>query len=153
MQFMEDEIRRITEDVFGMILGLAAVPAPATVKGPIDGRTYSAAVQISGAWEGVVHLLCPASLAARATSIMFGLEASETTSLEQTQDAVGEITNMLGGNFKGLLPGPCRLSLPTVVEGDDYLLRIPNRTTVTTELAFTCEGQAFVVTLLSKDAA
>ena len=39
---------------------------------------------------------------------------------EDLRDALGELTNMVGGNIKTLLPGSEFISLPTVIEGSDY---------------------------------
>ena len=55
---------------------------------------------------------------------MFDMEVEEVTQ-EELQDAVGELANMIGGSLKGLVPGPLRLPLPTVVDGIDYSTKIP----------------------------
>ena len=44
---------------------------------------------------------------------MFGVDP-ESISVEQVEDALGELANMTGGNFKSLVPGPSVLSLPRV---------------------------------------
>jgi chemotaxis protein CheX len=36
---------------------------------------------------------------------------------EDVADAVGELANMIGGNIKGLMPGPSVLTLPVVASG------------------------------------
>jgi CheY-specific phosphatase CheX len=88
-------------------------------------------------------------LAQRVAQIMFSLDG-QLPSREDTQDALGEITNMTGGNIKALLPEPNVLSLPAVVEGEDYTLRVPG-TCVVSRLVFQCQEAAFVVSLLQKD--
>jgi chemotaxis protein CheX len=149
MQFLEPEIVRITEDVWSMILGLPAQRSPQLPE-TAGARTVSGTVRIQGAWDGVVSLRCAEPLARRATAIMFGLGGAEA-SPAQNEDAIGELTNMLGGNVKGLLPEPCRLSLPTVVEDTGYSVRVPARARVRTEVSFECQGQPFVVTLLESE--
>ena len=69
-----------------------------------------------------------------------------------SQDAIGELTNMLGGNVKGLVAEPSRLSLPTVVEGDRFSVRVPQRTQPRTALAFECAGEPCVVRVFSAPA-
>ena len=69
-------------------------------------------------------LQVPEAVARRAAAVMFELDAS-AASLEDMQDAVGELTNMTGGNVKALLEGQCALSLPAVVEGRDYSIPCP----------------------------
>ncbi len=61
------------------------------------------------------------------------------------RDAVGELTNMIGGAFKSLIPGTCFLSMPVLLEGNDY--GVPSRAVVF-EGAFVCEKQPLRVRLL-----
>lgn len=145
MQFLEAEVFRIAEDVFRIVLGLDVVAAEGPPAAP-DRRTYLGSVQISGAWEGVVQLHAPEALVARAAGVMFGA-SGELTSLEQRQDAFGELSNIVAGNTKALLPGPCSLSLPTVVVGTDYQVRVPSRTRLRTAIALACAGDILVVRL------
>jgi hypothetical protein len=58
---------------------------------------------------------------------------------------------MTGGNLKSLLPEPCRLSLPTVVEGIDLSTRLHGGEQVTC-VSFECGGAPLVVRLLRKTA-
>jgi CheY-specific phosphatase CheX len=66
------------------------------------------------------------------------------------QDALGEITNMTGGNIKALLPGACHLSLPAVVEGTSYTIRVPS-TRIVTRVPFECEGMHGAVSIMTAD--
>lgn len=147
MQFLEGELCRITQDVFLMFLGTEVVRAASPPPTDASARTFLSSVQIEGGWEGVVQLHGSERLAIRAAARMFGTPESETT-LEQAQDAFGELGNMIGGNAKALLPGTCRLSLPTVVVGRDYSVRVPSRTHVRTELVLASIGETFVVRIL-----
>lgn len=55
---------------------------------------------------------------------MLGIEEAEAG--DQQWDAIGEICNMVAGNFKAKLPGVgerCMLSVPTIVVGSNYCLR------------------------------
>ncbi len=69
-----------------------------------------------GAWRGAVVLQCPTQHAYQAAEAMF---AAEPGSLgpEEVADALGELTNMVGGNLKNLLPQPSVLSIPSVTRG------------------------------------
>ena len=146
MQFLESEIRQVAETVWDSVLGVALVPSPSVP--PAQARTVSGCVQFSGAWEGAVTIECSAEFARRAAATMFGVDPS-AASLSDTQDAIGELANMTGGNVKALLPEPCRLSLPTVVEGADYSTRLHGGELLTT-VAFDCQGSPLVVRLLKK---
>jgi CheY-specific phosphatase CheX len=57
-------------------------------------------------------------------SKMLGMPAAEVDS--ESLDALGEIANMIAGNFKGKLSGVgnhCMLSVPTIIVGSDYSTR------------------------------
>lgn len=43
---------------------------------------------------------------------------------DDVRDSLGEIVNMIAGNFKALLPDGAAISMPSVVEGSDYTLRV-----------------------------
>lgn len=145
----EDQLFEITESVWSMILGLPLVRSAAPAS-PTHDRTLLASVQISGAFEGVVNLQCSAALAIDAAALMFARPAGDLRP-EQVQDALGELTNMVGGNVEALLPDPCRLSHPTVIDGTGYSIRVPGRTKLHVQAAFECDGRLLLVTLLRRD--
>jgi chemotaxis protein CheX len=80
---------------------------------------------------------------------MFGADACDVTA-DQINDALGELTNIIGGNIKGLLPEPSHLSMPAVTEGTDYLFSVPGSRPMA-EMSFTCEGKPFQITILQSD--
>jgi chemotaxis protein CheX len=146
---VEDEICQITESIWGSVLGveirrceLAEIPAK-------QEHTLAGCVQLTGAWEGAVALHCDVGLARQVAALMFSMDPG-SASIEEVQDALGELVNMTGGNIKALLAEPCYLSLPTVVEGSNYTLRIPGSVLVS-QVAFECQGHPFLVALLEKD--
>ena len=77
-------------------------------------------------------------------------ESLESVTADDMQDVLGELTNMIAGNFKALLSGACHLSMPTVVEGIDYKLIVPGSKLIT-QVALDCQGQPFMVTLLERN--
>lgn len=101
------------------------------------------AVQITGAWEGSVTIECSESFAKWAAARMF--EADEAT-MDEVHDALGELTNMVGGNLKALLPGPNRLSIPFV---HDTLKRDEDGN-VDGKLMLACGGEPIVVTVRAR---
>ena len=146
MQFLEEEISEVARTVWEAVLGIGLVRRPDT---PVPaGSVVQGCVQFTGAWEGACVIECSVDFARRAAGTMFGVEPS-AASVADTQDAIGELANMTGGNIKALLPEPCRLSLPTVAEGGDYSARIPGGALVTT-VAFDCGDDTLVVRLLQK---
>jgi chemotaxis protein CheX len=146
MQFLEEEISQVASTVWESVLGIGLVRRLDVPTAP--GPVVSGCVQFTGAWEGACVIECSADFARRAAGTMFGVEPS-AASVADTQDAIGELANMTGGNVKALLPEPCRLSLPTVVDGTDYTTRVPGGELVTT-VAFDCDGGSLVVRLLKK---
>jgi CheY-specific phosphatase CheX len=69
---------------------------------------------------------------------------------DDVRDVLGELANMIGGNMKcGLSVTGVRLSMPTVLDGSDYDLRVC-RSQVEDRLAFQCADGHFWVTVLSE---
>lgn len=146
MQFLEEEIAQVASVVWESVLGLS-LERRADLP-PQPERLVSGCVQYSGAWEGAITIETSAEFARSAAATMFGVDPG-AASLADTQDAIGELANMTGGNVKSLLPEPCRLSLPTVVEGSDLSTRLVGGELLTT-VAFNCDGSTLVVRLIRK---
>jgi chemotaxis protein CheX len=84
----------------------------------------TAMVGLAGQLCGMVTLQCTARSAASMASRMLATEVQPGD--KQMFDAVGEIANMVAGNFKNKLTGiadKCMLSVPTVISGSDYSCR------------------------------
>lgn len=148
MDFSKDTILQIAGDVWSLVLELDIEPDDALTVPAVKTGFVTGCVTISGAWEGTVVLDCGADLAKQAAAIMFEMEAEEIEA-EEIRDAVGELVNMLGGNIKSLLPEPCKLSLPVVVQGQDYSTNIPG-SQVIGQATFRCQGQPLQVMLLQQ---
>ncbi|MEZ5291506.1 MAG: chemotaxis protein CheX [Vicinamibacterales bacterium] len=142
-----EDIVRIVDEIWLTTLGFTARPAEAEVSLPGDAATIDGIVNITGDQQVAVVLQVPKSLAERIASAMFGL-GSRTPRAEDMQDAVGELSNMLGGNVKALLSGSCHLSLPAVVHGEGYTIRVPTSHSVD-RITFECEGMPAVVSVMS----
>ncbi len=74
-------------------------------------------VGISGAFNGNICIETSSDAALELASRMLSIELSETTE-EDMQEVMGELTNMVGGNIKSLLPGPSALSIPRRLSGE-----------------------------------
>jgi chemotaxis protein CheX len=147
MQDLGQEITTLSETIWLSVLGLSLHPSGSDTKTLPGGPTLDGIVTISGDWQGAVILQVPQPLAQRVAAIMFSL-GEGTPTLEDMQDALGEITNMTGGNLKALMPGSCHLSLPAVVNGNDYGIRIPTAR-ILSRVLFECDGQPAVVSLVA----
>ena len=151
MNIDESEIGKLTESIWATVLGLEVEPGvrPATPVGPVDVLT--GCVHITGAWQGALLLDCPVALVRLAAAIMFR-EELEAITKEQIHDTLGELTNITGGNLKGLLPSPSYLSLPAVADGTDYTLRVLD-SRLLAQAAFRCRDFPFLVSVLERNAA
>jgi CheY-specific phosphatase CheX len=141
----EKQIEQLVVGVWESILNLP-IETDAAATPPRDQRMLAACVQISGTWQGAVAVSYGMELAAEAAAIMFATDRDKATPADM-QDALGELANMVGGNFKALLPQPCSLSLPAVVEGTDFSMRIPGSKPVT-HLTMRCGNHPVIITLL-----
>jgi chemotaxis protein CheX len=136
------------ETIWSTMLGLEvkANPTTAATIGRIRPSMLTGCIQITGAWQGAVTLECSGGLARRLASIMFSADVCDL-SPDQISDALGELTNIIGGNIKALLPEPSQLSMPAVTEGTDYLFTVPGSQPMA-QMSFTCEGKPLQVTVL-----
>ena len=60
---------------------------------------------------------------------------------------MGELTNMIGGAFKSLIPGSCLLTMPLLLDGNNYGKTMESQGVVC-EVAFECRKQPLRVRLL-----
>lgn len=150
MTFNLKEIYQIASTIWETAIGLQIEPESQDALASIGNRPRSTAacIQITGAWNGAILLDCPVEVARLAASIMFSAEPAKVT-VADLQDAVAELVNMIGGNFKALLPEKCFLSLPAVVEGGDYSTRIPG-SKLLGRACLCCQGHPVSITVLEK---
>lgn len=103
-------------------------------------------VGLAGQLCGVVTLRCSSRSAARMAARMLGIEADQTG--PEMWDAVGEVCNMVAGNFKNKISGlgdGCMLSVPTVIAGADYSFHTMVNDQIRTAMSF--EGEPLLLTL------
>jgi len=141
------QVASLIDDIWMTTLGLPTRPTAESAAGLDEEATLDGLIHIAGDWQGTVAVQVPRRLAATIAVRMLRLGDVAPT-LEDMQDALGEIANMTGGNIKALLPGRCVLSLPAVVEGRAYTIRIPSSQTVT-RVAFECEGAVALVSVMA----
>jgi chemotaxis protein CheX len=140
----DEEILAITRDVWESFTGRTIELADDQLR-PDGGDVTVGSVTVTGEWQANVLLACPAQLARMAASAMFDLPAAQLDD-EQVADALGELTNMIGGNVKSLIPGPSRLSMPTVTVGTSSAAPIPGAALVST-VSLACEGLPLTVSV------
>ena len=118
-------VHKATRAVFSMMLSLEAEPgAPRTVgqPDPVDGVV--ALIGFTGSWGGTGVLYCEEEFACKMSSTMLMTEINEING--EVLDGVGEVANMVLGNFKESIEthtGALGLSVPTVVYGKNFSTR------------------------------
>ena len=108
-------------EVFELMLGSHLTPSPEPF--PEDGIDITSMVGLAGRICGVMTVRCTAKSAVRIASAMLGGEPESAG--PETWDAMGEVCNMIAGNFKNKIAGlgdGCMLSVPTVITGASYSL-------------------------------
>lgn len=108
---------------------------------------FTALVGLAGSLCGVLSLRCSDQAARIMAGKMLGMPPDEVDT--DSLDALGEIANMIAGNFKGKLSGVgnhCMLSVPTIIVGNDYETRSLTGGNMI-EAVFDFEGKPLWVTL------
>jgi chemotaxis protein CheX len=106
------------EEVFEMMVGCRVKPVAQSEHTP--NEEFTAMIGLAGALCGILTVRCGAKTAGQVAKSMLGDTAN---SQEEVADALGEICNMIAGNFKNKLAGTderCMLSVPTVISGGEY---------------------------------
>lgn len=147
MGFLKEETFHIVKNIWDSILGLEIEPIEDALLNT-NQHMLTGYIFIFGAWDGALSLDCSKKFADQASSIMFDIPASQLK-MEDIQDTMGELANMLGGNIKSLLPQPCKLSLPSVVDGFDYRVNIPGSQCIST-VSFKSQREPLRISLFKK---
>ena len=144
MEIASEDLESIAENVWGTTLGIGVSRLPEWAGPEAHPGMLVGTVQIRGAWRGTVVVHCPTELASAAAAIIFSLAEDGAPSSLEMRDALAELTNMIGGNMKALLPEPCELSIPQVVEAAEQ--PEPSGRKIA-ELALACESHPLLVTV------
>ncbi|MGA8153948.1 MAG: chemotaxis protein CheX [Terriglobales bacterium] len=108
-------------EVFELMLSCKLTVPPA----PSEGKLHiTSMVGLAGKLCGVLSVRCDGKAAALMASKMLGVPVDKVGA--EMSDAMGEIANMVAGNFKNKISGlgdSCMLSPPTVITGSDYDMR------------------------------
>lgn len=133
-------------EVFSMMAGtnLTLVDSPRNQR----RGDQTAMVGMAGALCGMTIINCSFATASRLAALMLGDDAASNPA--STNDALGELCNMVAGNFKAKitrLADHCMLSVPTVISGTDYVMQT-SEPTDTLEACFSFESGTVWITLM-----
>jgi chemotaxis protein CheX len=113
-------------EVFQLMVGVDVHQIPARPYARTE--SMSAIIGMAGRLCAIFRVLCEQSAALSIGRKMLGEEGP--LDLTNARDALGEICNMIAGNFKAKIDGladGCMLSVPTVVAGNDFQIHmVPN---------------------------
>lgn len=112
------------------------------------GDRLTSALHLSGEWEGAVLLECDRRQACQFAGRFLSIDPPGSVD-DVVRDVLGELANMIGGNLKCVLTPGIRLSMPSIVDGSDYSLRVCGAE-VRERLAFQCAEGPFWITILTK---
>jgi chemotaxis protein CheX len=140
---LTDAVQQTVETVWATLLGLQVQRRPTPSSDADQG--WSGSVRISGAWEGEVRVHCSPELAHRAAAILFAVDRA-AANVAQAEDALRELANVTGGNLMEVLPGPSKLSMPSISNGDDGTASISGL--LLSRLYFECQGEPLSVVVL-----
>lgn len=142
MQFFETEIIEYVEFAWST-LDLKLTPSSEQFD-EHSANAITTNIQISGQWQGIVALKIEHALAQQLAVKMFSIEKEEVTD-EEINDAASEMTNIIGGNLKSILPQPNKLSLPMVdLKGTDLYFPFAEQRS---KIVFDCAGKKFMVSI------
>jgi chemotaxis protein CheX len=146
---METEVRkemlvRTVGSVFITMLGLDVFPSESRRRP--EGELLTSYVQLTGDWNGAILLECTRGQACSFAGLILSTDPPETVD-DDVRDALGELANVIGGNMKCGMSTAAHLSMPTVVEGADYNIRV-FRTKTRERLTFQSSEGFFSVTIL-----
>jgi chemotaxis protein CheX len=136
---LTDAVQQTVETVWATLLGLEVKRRPTPSDDAEQG--WSGSVRISGAWEGEVRVHCSPELAHRAAAILFAVERA-AANVAQAEDALRELANVTGGNLMEVLPGPSKLSMPSISNGTDAS---QTGGLLLSRLFFECQGEPLSV--------
>ena len=136
-------VRAAAADVFSTMLGLEIGNEAGYTdqSAPTVSDGVLAFVGIAGTWTGAGVISCSAAFACRICNQLLMTEATSVN--EEVLDAVGEVANMIIGNFKTMIEevlGPLGLSIPTVIYGRNFTSRSLGSNTWVV-VPFMCDGE------------
>lgn len=140
-------VHSATIEVFSTMLGMEVTPCDtrSDQSSPAVSDGVMAFVGVAGPWMGNGVISCSAAFACKLCATFLMTEATAVN--EDVLDAVGELANMVVGNFKTVaegVVGPLNLSVPTVIYGRNFTSRsLGNNDWIV--MPFECEDEKFEI--------
>lgn len=139
----QQELGEIAKVIWDSVLQLPLEDAEAAA-GERESGALTVGVDVTGAWNGTITASVTTALGTKIAAAMLQAEP-ESLELADVSDSLLEVVNMLGGNFKALLPAGCRLSLPRIVSTPPAALGI-----LESAASFVCDDQSLHIEVHSR---
>jgi chemotaxis protein CheX len=152
---LRDSVQRVSdprnldasvEEVFCLMLGVNCRRDFGPV--PREPESVTAVVGFGGLLSGACVFRSGGEAALQIAGHLTGMEFDEID--DTVKDGIGEICNMLAGSWKGKVPelaANCGLSVPAVITGRDYNLRV-QAPEFQLRHAYRFDGTSFEVTIV-----
>ncbi|WP_404308943.1 chemotaxis protein CheX [Neorhodopirellula lusitana] len=143
-----DNVVELVQAIFDNMLQMPCEPANDQTTddtAPPPSDRLIGCVQIQGDWVGAVEINTPIDLGRKAAAAMLMVPEPEV-SMEDIQDTIAELSNMVGGSIKAILPGQSTLSLPSVASGTGLNFRLAH-VVHTQSVALRSQGTDFSVNI------
>ncbi|MBI4024057.1 MAG: chemotaxis protein CheX [Verrucomicrobia bacterium] len=116
-------LTKAVTDVFGTMVSMKVELLDSNTTANLEGERLVGSVGFAGRATGAVYIHVTEAFARQMTGAMLGMKPDEVKNMADVQDAVGEVSNMIGGNLKSHLADnglSCVLSIPSITRGSDF---------------------------------
>lgn len=117
MQWQDDVLLDRCKELWQNTLGLGLAPVPEGA-GDDDAASIASYVKVTGDFRGAIVLECPPAIARHAAAMLFSVD-SETVPDDEMQDAVEELTRIVGKGIQRQFFDPGKVSAPKPLRLDD----------------------------------
>jgi chemotaxis protein CheX len=146
VELLDDAMKNSVDELFTTMLNQKVLAGAPRTKRAIDVQTDGvvALVGLTGEWSGTAVLNCSAACACWMSTHFLMADFDDVN--DDVLDAIGEITNMVIGNFKNKIAeriGPLAMSIPAIVYGREMRTSSKGGSKDWFAFPFTSEGNAF----------
>src|SRR5579871_858477 len=117
LSISQGDLAQIVNEIFNSMLNLEVLWDPAVSLWEAGGLT--AAIEISGCWNGTMILACEEAAARRFAGRYLAIDPRSAAD-DLVADVLGELANMIVGNLKSALGQGLRISTPRVATGEFF---------------------------------
>jgi chemotaxis protein CheX len=117
----KQDLEAVVGSVFSTMMGVDVWPSDTPC--PASAGLLTGAVYLTGQWNGAIFIHCHSQQACDFTGRFVGMPPPDAVD-DDVRDVMGELANMIAGNLKCTFCPGIRISVPSVVDGLGYSLRV-----------------------------